>query len=108
MSISQTVTVFGIGDWATWQSNSPPRWGSRPWLSHAARIGRCTRFTQGELRLTRLAAFSDGGFAIIVTLLVLETKVPALQDHGSVQATRQVKVSGTGRCAGEATSERLR
>jgi len=30
------------------------------------------RFTQGELRLTRIEAFSDGVFAIIVTLLVLD------------------------------------
>ncbi len=43
-----------------------------------------TRFTRGELRLTRIEAFSDGVFAIIVTLLVLELKVPELRDHGSV------------------------
>jgi Endosomal/lysosomal potassium channel TMEM175 len=30
------------------------------------------RFSQGELRLNRIEAFSDGVFAIIVTLLVLE------------------------------------
>jgi uncharacterized membrane protein len=42
------------------------------------------RFKQGELRLTRIEAFSDGVFAIIVTLLVLELKVPALKDHASV------------------------
>jgi len=42
------------------------------------------RFTQGELRLTRIEAFSDGVFAIVVTLLVLELRVPALKDHGSV------------------------
>ena len=41
------------------------------------------RFKQGELRLTRIEAFSDGVFAIIVTLLVLELKVPALKDHAS-------------------------
>jgi uncharacterized membrane protein len=42
------------------------------------------RFKQGELRLTRIEAFSDGVFAIIVTLLVLELKVPAIKDHASV------------------------
>jgi TMEM175 potassium channel family protein len=41
------------------------------------------RFRRGELRLTRIEAFSDGVFAIIVTLLVLELKVPALKDHAS-------------------------
>src|SRR6266542_4131630 len=42
------------------------------------------RFRQGELRLTRIEAFSDGVFAIVVTLLVLELKLPALKDHASV------------------------
>ena len=42
------------------------------------------RFKQGELRLTRIEAFSDGVFAIVVTLLVLELKVPAVRDHASV------------------------
>jgi uncharacterized membrane protein len=42
------------------------------------------RFKRGELRLTRIEAFSDGVFAIVVTLLVLELKVPALKDHASV------------------------
>jgi TMEM175 potassium channel family protein len=41
------------------------------------------RFRRGELRLTRIEAFSDGVFAIIVTLLVLEFKVPELKDHAS-------------------------
>ena len=43
------------------------------------------RFRRGELRLNRIEAFSDGVFAIVVTLLVLELRVPALRDHGSVQ-----------------------
>jgi uncharacterized membrane protein len=42
------------------------------------------RFRRGDLHLTRVEAFSDGVFAIVVTLLVLELKVPALKDHASV------------------------
>jgi uncharacterized membrane protein len=42
------------------------------------------RFAHGELRLSRIEAFNDGVFAIIVTLLVLELKVRELHDHGSV------------------------
>ncbi len=34
-------------------------------------MGLLKRFTQGELRLTRIEAFSDGVFAIIVTLLFI-------------------------------------
>lgn len=41
------------------------------------------RFKQGEMRLGRIEAFSDGVFAIVVTLLVLELKVPVLKDHAS-------------------------
>ena len=41
------------------------------------------RFAQGELRLDRIEAFSDAVFAIIVTLLVLELRVPVLHDRGS-------------------------
>ncbi len=43
------------------------------------------RFARGELRLTRIEAFSDGVFAIVVTLLVLELKVPSMRDHQSVR-----------------------
>lgn len=42
------------------------------------------RFKRGQLRLTRIEAFSDAVFAVVVTLLVLEIKVPALADHHSV------------------------
>jgi TMEM175 potassium channel family protein len=42
------------------------------------------RFKQGEMRLNRIEAFSDGVFAIVVTLLVLELKVPPLKNHASV------------------------
>src|ERR1700722_12171405 len=43
------------------------------------------RFTQGELRLTRIEAFSDGIFAVAVTLLVLDLKVPALHSPNDVR-----------------------
>jgi uncharacterized membrane protein len=44
------------------------------------------RFTQGELHFGRIEAFSDGIFAVAVTLLVLDLKVPALDDHADVGA----------------------
>ena len=42
------------------------------------------RFKRGELGLTRIEMLSDGVFAIVLTLLVLELKVPPLRDHGNV------------------------
>ena len=42
------------------------------------------RFKRGELKLNRIEAFSDGVFAIVVTLLVLELRVPTLRDAASV------------------------
>lgn len=42
------------------------------------------RFEQGELRLNRIEAFSDGVFAIVVTLLVLDLRVPLLHERSSV------------------------
>src|SRR5262249_25950995 len=44
-----------------------------------------SRFAKGEMRLGRIEAFSDGAFAIVVTLLVLELKVPVLKDHASTR-----------------------
>ncbi len=52
-------------------------------------MGLLRRFAQGELRLTRIEAFSDGVFAIVVTLLVLEFKVPALQNPASASELGQ-------------------
>ncbi|HEY3744252.1 MAG TPA: TMEM175 family protein [Bryobacteraceae bacterium] len=43
-----------------------------------------SRFNGGQLHLTRVEAFSDGVFAIILTLLVLDLKVPVLHDRTSV------------------------
>src|SRR5262245_40177267 len=48
-------------------------------------MGLFVRFKPGKLRLGRIEAFSDGVFAIIVTLLVPELKVPHLQHHASAR-----------------------
>ena len=45
------------------------------------------------MRLTRLEAFSDGVFAIVVTLLVLELKVPDLHTPGNVTELGQALVA---------------
>ncbi len=48
-----------------------------------------SRFSRGELRLTRIEALTDGVFAIIATLLVLELAVPELEDHASTSELAQ-------------------
>src|SRR5438309_4332617 len=47
-------------------------------------MGLLKRFAQGGLQLNRIEAFSDGVFAIVVTLIVLELRCPVLHDRGSV------------------------
>jgi uncharacterized membrane protein len=46
-------------------------------------MGLLERFERGELRLNRIEALSDGVFAIVVTLLVLDLTVPVLHDPAS-------------------------
>lgn len=44
-----------------------------------------SRFARGDPRLNRVEAFSDGMFAIIVTLLVLDPLSPDLHDRNSAR-----------------------
>ncbi len=46
-------------------------------------MGFMERFQRGKLRMARIEAFSDGVFAVVVTLLVLELRVPHLADAAS-------------------------
>ncbi len=48
-----------------------------------------------EVGTGRVAALSDGVFAIVITLLVLEIKVPHVEDHGSVAALARALVALT-------------
>ncbi len=52
------------------------------------------RFKRGHLHLTRVEAFSDGVFAIVVTLLVLELKLPPLKDHANLILIHRTEAQG--------------
>jgi Endosomal/lysosomal potassium channel TMEM175 len=60
--------------------------GSSTWLEFMRLLHR---FSQGDLHLARIEAFSDGVFAVAVTLLVLDLKVPVLHDHADVRELGQ-------------------
>src|SRR5260370_29267959 len=61
---------------------------ARPTLSPLAKYKKSLHkrfpriFRVGEMPTARIEAFSDGVFAIIITLLVLEIHVPQVQDKG--------------------------
>jgi hypothetical protein len=51
------------------------------------------RFPYGEVRFTRIEAFSIDAFAYVVTPLVRELKVPSLNDCGSVNEFGSARLS---------------
>jgi len=52
-------------------------------MSHSEQDSQSRLFKYGAFTKNRVETFSDGIFAIIVTLLILEIKVPHIEDAGS-------------------------